>query len=243
MSYVRTLSTKRKQSKAMRRFIALHPSFRKKAARTFKKHRAEHPEFYSSLQKGKFGPKHPTYKPDCKTRKVEKHCEECGALYLRRGDRASLSRFCSRSCASRWICSNRSRKFREIMSLYASRRNHSLTDKFGKRHRYSFVKHGILYHSHYEYRFSEAAKKLGLKFERNTQRFQYRWRGGVHHYTPDFKLFVPFVIFIEIKGWPRPKDTRKLEAVRTEGFQIWMWTEDNLKIFEKEALAICQKAA
>lgn len=46
----------------------------------------------------------------------------------------------------------------------------------------------------------------------------------------------PNFTHIEIKGWPQPRDYAKLEAVREAGEEIWMYTNEGLKIFEREAI-------
>ena len=213
--YRRTSKIRMKISKSLRRYFKEWPISASRARRmTAHCHGSSHPNW--------------------KGGKVEKTCQQCGKSYLIARNQFVRSKFCSRPCTSRWLPSHRSAKTRAALSLAASKRNHDVNDRFGDGKGTHFTKHGISFHSFYELRFYESALRLNMKVERNADRFPYKWEGKTHYYTPDFKLFTPVILYIEIKGWARPRDYAKLKAVRDSGNEIFMITGIGLSSLESE---------
>lgn len=213
-----TEASKRRISVGMKKYFKEHPISKERARR---------------MTRHCHGKTHPSWKGG----KKPLPCRNCGKdckLYPWRVLRLNgKNPSCSRSCHSSWLANHQSANTRKKLSILASRRNHDPEDRFGKRGNFT-RKYGIFFHSYYEVRFYEIMKRLGVRCERNSDRFRYVWRGGVHYYTPDFKIFTPLVVYIEIKGWPRPRDIEKLKAVRKAGKEIWMFTDLGLSSLEKE---------
>jgi len=85
-----------------------------------------------------------------------------------------------------------------------------------------------------EYRFVKLLDELDIPWERCKQWFKYTYEGKEHNYQPDFVVNLNGnKILYEIKGWLRPVDEVKLNAVRNSNRPIVLVTSDKLELMLK----------
>lgn len=79
----------------------------------------------------------------------------------------------------------------------------------GKKTKYeSHIAGVVILDSSYELKYAEYLDNNKIKWRRNKDRFEYKWEGKLHYYTPDFYLFEDD-LYVEIKGFKTSRDEAK----------------------------------
>lgn len=134
---------------------------------------------------------------------------------------AHIRKTCSHRCAG--ILSVKSRKARGTFKWGGENPN-SRQSKFG-------YYEGIRFASTYELVYYIYSKDHGINLIKNTESFNYFYKGSVHKYTPDFKIIEKdgSVLFIEIKGYYTELVELKLQSVIDAGFPILVKYKEDLE--------------
>lgn len=67
---------------------------------------------------------------------------------------------------------------------------------------------GVKLHGTWELEYAKFLDENNIKWRRPTERFEYTFKNTIRYYTPDFYL-IDTKTYIEIKGYPTPKDFAK----------------------------------
>lgn len=176
---------------------------------------------------------------------IEKICPICEEVFFAKWNKRTQT-CCSKSCslklrggweklsADRWSIINR--------NSHANGHNvsHGGNTKW-------FEHNGIKVQGSYELRtckILDAWKGIKIKnWEYTSDRIPYvKLDGKIHTYLLDFKVFLDdhSFYYIEVKGYERPNDKLKWQAVREKGIKLEVWFENDIREKEIEIGSLAQ---
>lgn len=145
-----------------------------------------------------------------------RECLNCGLEFK---TKSTYRKTCSRHCQNKWRWKFPTDKMKNSRFLKGGYRKNSGRGKYGYYREFQFQ-------STYEFYWLVWALDKGLRFQRNTEGFNYEFKGKIFKYFPDFIL--EDGSYIEIKGYIDEKTKVKLETF-SKNHKLSVLLEKDLK--------------
>lgn len=163
---------------------------------------------------------------------IELKCSVCGNKFIQTKSKIKWSnktKTCSKECLKKIKSTNLINQYKNGKLVFGG------TTKW-------FIYKNIRVQGSYEYRACKILDRwvsIGkiLKWEYTNDRFEYVGVDGkLHNYLMDFKVWNDdgSFYYLETKGYEKPNDKLKWDAVKSGGYKLEVWFDDNIKQQEKE---------